>query len=558
MELKPDYWNFDELTEILHRLADEYPRVLKLTSLGQSRQGRELWCLEVTGRETGEADAKPAMYVDGNTHGSEVTGCAVAVYTAWLCGRGFGSDRYLTNLLSRRAFYIVPRINPDGAEDYLKRPQRHFGGVLTHNMRPYPVDKEGVALFPEDVDGDGLVLQMRQEDPLGEWRASEKDPRALIRRRPGDSGPFYRLYPEGRIRNYSGGLFDVKLGSYILNLNRNYPAHWVPEWQQAMSGPYPLSEPESRAVVEFVQDRPNISVAQSYHTHSGLILRPLATGDDREMDAFDLRLYQDLGRIGEEITGYPCVSTFSGFTPGLHDRTPRHGTFLDWAYQHQGILAFTTELWDPDGQAGVRKSLFQELTEEEELKALEWNDRQLKGRGFETWRPFDHPQLGQVEIGGWKKEFTGRNPPQDYLEDECQRNADHALRLLESTPLTEIRGVETWDLGEGLYQVVVTVANVGYLPTYGCKVGLQSGLAGQISVQLELEPGYEVVGAERGDAREAGHLEGYGSQQAGFFYSPPPKRMAEISFTVRAPGGWDPSGTAIAASPRGGKVRQAF
>lgn len=556
MDLKPGYWRYDELTGILEQLAASYPRLVRLGSIGRSRQGREIWYLTVTDHEAGRPEDKPALYIDGNFHGSEPTGCAVAVYTAWLCARNFNDDARIARLLRERTLYIVPRVNPDGAEDYLSLPERHFGGVLTHTMRPYPVDEEGAVLFPEDVDGDGLILQMRVPDPLGEWRVSSRDPRVMLRRRPGDEGPFYRLYPEGMIRNYDGTLFDVRLGNYRLNLNRNFPAHFVPEWEQPMSGPYPLSEPESRAVAEFVIDHPNIVIAQSYHTHSGVILRPLATEDDGRMEPEDLNWYRELGRIGEEITGYPCVSTYTGFTPEPRHKAPRRGTFLDWAYEHYGILAFSTELWDPDHQAGNARSLFLELTEEEELRALRWNDEELGGEGFVAWRAFDHPQLGPVEIGGWKKEWTGRNPPLSLLAEECRKNAEHALSLAESTPRLEVRRVDVVDRGGDIYEIVAVVANAGYLPTYGTVIGRRSGLAGQVTGRLEPGAGVEVLTEPA--VQRVGHLMGYGSQKAGFFYAPPPRREAVLRWLVRR----RPQGEAGAwlrlsvSAPRAGRVEQ--
>ena len=38
---------------------------------------------------------------------------------------------------------------------------------------------------------------------------------------------------------------------------------------------------------------------------------------------------------------------------------------------------------------------------EDDLKLIGWNDEQLGGKGFVDWYPFDHPQLGRVELGGW-------------------------------------------------------------------------------------------------------------------------------------------------------------
>lgn len=572
VEFTPAYWRYDELTQILYEFAEKYPSLVRLVSIGQSLQGRHIWALEITDYATGVPASKPAIYVDGNVHGSEPTGCAVATYTAYKCLTGYGQDPTITELLQKRALYIVPRVNPDGTEDYLSLPERHFGGVLTHTMRPYPVDEEGAVLFPEDVDGDGLVLQMRVPDPLGEWRASDHDARILLRRRPGQTeGTFYRLYPEGMVRNYDGMPFDTRVGKFRLNLNRNFPSHWVPEWVQPMSGPYPLSEPESRAVVEYTLARPNITVANSYHTHSGVILRPLATQEDGKFHPEDLRWYTELGRVGEEATGYPCVSTYTGFTPTKATHQPRQGTWLDWAYEMVGILAFSTELWDPDTQAGNRRSLFQPLTEEEELRAIRWSDRTLEGQGFVPWKQFDHPQFGPVEIGGWKKEWTGRNPPHQFLEDECRRSHEFAIKMLASTALLTLRDPVVNPLGDGLYEVSAVLINAGFLPTYGTTIGKRSGIGAPPRITLETEGDLEVLAGPAGPVsalvrsqsldqgvrriqQPLGHLEGYGAQRDGFWYAAPPTREQAIRWVVRNSGGQVAAVRLVATCPRGGEA----
>src|SRR5207244_9952616 len=84
----------------------------------------------------------------------------------------------------------------------------------------------------------------------------------LVRREPvvsPEDGPFYRLLTEGRVENYDGVTIKVPPPLEGLDLNRNFPAEWVPEHEQRGAGPYPTSEPEVRAMVQAVTDRPNIT-----------------------------------------------------------------------------------------------------------------------------------------------------------------------------------------------------------------------------------------------------------------------------------------------------------
>jgi hypothetical protein len=76
-----------------------------------------------------------------------------------------------------------------------------------------------------------------------------------------------------------------------------------------------------------------------------------------------------------------------------------------------------------------------------DLERLRWNDEELEGEGFASWTPYDHPQLGKVEIGGWRRRFTARNPPLRFLRDECALYVPWMVWLAQQSPLLEIREV---------------------------------------------------------------------------------------------------------------------
>src|ERR671914_2418442 len=164
------YLRYDELTQALHALAEEHPRFCKVESIGKSYEGREIWLAELTNAETGPAAQKPAFWVDGNTHAGEVTGSMAALYLIETLLEGYGSDECITNLLDRQAFYVLPRLSPDGAERYLTTPHS-----LRATPRPWPEPEEEPGLQPDDVDGDGNIVQMRVADENGEWRVSDGD-----------------------------------------------------------------------------------------------------------------------------------------------------------------------------------------------------------------------------------------------------------------------------------------------------------------------------------------------------------------------------------------------
>ena len=317
------YYRYDDLTRLLHEYATEYPNLIKIESIGKSYEQRDVWLITVTNAATGPDTDKPALWVDGNLHASEVAGSSAALYLIHSLVNRFGKDNSVTECLDTRAIYIVPRVNPDGAEWALADKPK----IVRSNTRPYPYDEEPVeGLMQEDIDGDGRILTMRIPDPNGAWKAHPGDPRLMIRRDPVDSGGvYYRLLPEGFLRNFDGVTILPRGPKEGLDLNRNFPFGWRQENEQAGAGPYPTSEPEARNIVDFIVRHPNLTGVVTFHTYSGVLLRPYDDRSDDEFPAEDLWTYKKIGAKGTELTGYPNISCFHDFR--YHPKTVTSGAF---------------------------------------------------------------------------------------------------------------------------------------------------------------------------------------------------------------------------------------
>ena len=545
------YYDYDELTERLHALAAAHPKLATLSSIGRSFQGRDVWVMEITNPDTGAGHTKPGYYLDAQIHAEEHTTSAVALYAIHKLLTEYGRDEEATRLVDQQVFYVLPRINPDGAELALKPPYYLWCG----NGRFLPgADRHG-GLKTEDVDGDGFIVSMRVRDPLGEWKKSALDDRLMVQREPGEEGgEYYRLYPEGFIEDYDG--VHVRIDKpHDGNMNRNFPAGWDAEEYGA--GELPLSEPEAAAVARFILDHPNIAGMNSYHTHGGIILRPSMTQPDAAMSPKDLSLYTAIGKVGSELTGYPTISIYEEFTPDKSK--PRRGGLMDWTYEKMGIPSFATEVWDVETAAGVEKTAYYNLhprTEEAQQRVFQWVLEHLGERGFRPWRPFDHPQLGPVEIGGMVYIWTYRNPPPAMLEKVCRDNVAFNLRHAAAAPRVRVERADAEHMGADLWRVRAVVANHGYLPTNLSDVAIQRQVAKPATVTLELE-GAELLMNPR--TVELGHLAGRNERV--FPWSPwgptwsPSTKAAE--WLVRVP---DPQGariSVVAAAERGGRHERA-
>ena len=543
------FYRHDELTRLLQDCAAARPDLMQLRSIGRSHEGRDIWLAVLTRTSTGADTDKPAIWVDGNIHAAELTASTACLYWMHRLLSGYGEDAAITQLLDTRAVYVVPRLNPDGAELALADRPRH----IRSSTRPYPWDESPVdGLTVEDVDGDGRILSLRIPDPHGTWRVHPDEPRLMVPREPGEfGGRYYRLMPEGTLRHYDGLTVQVNKDVEGLDLNRNFPAYWRQEFEQPGAGPYPTSEPEVRAMVDFVATHPNIGAGVSFHTHSGVILRPMGTQSDDDMTPEDLWQYKRFSDLGARLTGYPAVSIFHEFK--YHPKEIITGT-QDWLYEHLGALFWTVEIWAPNKEAGIEGyawiDWYRDHPVEDDIKLLKWSDEQCGGRAYVDWYPFEHPQLGSVEIGGWDRMNYWRNPPPHLREREAARFPAWLQKIALSLPKLEVLRTEVRALGPDTWRVRFAVANSGYLPSYVTRRALERKTARGTVFEIVLPEGAALVGGK--ERVEGPQLEGHApksSMQAFAQRRDVTGDRAVVEWIVKAP-----AGTRLALSATAGRA----
>ncbi len=492
---------FDELSDQLRRFAADYPDLVELDVLGRSHEGRELWIATATNRASGSHHDKPAVWLDGNVHASETTATVALLHLLHHLCTNYGADERVTRALDSRTFYIVPRVNPDGAELALAE----VPSIVRSNTRAWPYDEQLDGLVPGDIDHDGRQLQMRIEDPNGTWKPYAPDPRLLVAREPDEygPGPYFRLLSEGRVLNYDGVSIRAAPPLAGIDSNRNFPYEWkrYPGHAPWGAGDFPTSEPEIRAVVQGVVDRKNIGAYFAYHTFSGVHLRPYGDRADDDLPTDDLWTYQELGRRATEITGYPAISTWHDFR--YHPKGVITGTSIDWAYQQLGVLAWVTEFWNVLAAAGLTDAdpleWYRIHPLDEELQLLAWVDDNVPD-GFVDWYPYDHPELGQVELGGWHVARVFRNPPSHLLEAEVAPHSELAVFQALCSPLLRLRDTIVEPAGDRCSRVRVVVENCGWLPTNISEQAVRQGAVHPVIARLTLQEGAELVsGTERLD-----------------------------------------------------------
>jgi hypothetical protein len=534
------FLRYEELVSWIEDVRAAHPNLVTVETYGRSYEGRDLLLVTVTDLSTGAHDTKPAHWIDASIHAVELTATVAAcrVVERLVDGHRTG-DETITRALRARTFYVVPRVNPDGAEWVLAdRPRFRRSSVRPW---PYADAHRWPGLHEEDVDGDGRILQMRLPDPDGPWIPHPDDTRVLVPVPPAGASPSiprYRVLAEGLIEDFDGFSVPAPPDPEGLDLNRNYPAGWgtkVPG-----SGDHPLSEPEIDALVRAIAARPNICGFNAFHTSGGVLLRPSSTQPDSKLPPGDVWVWKELAAIGTESTGYPSHSVYEDFT--WDPSETMSGASDDWAYEHLGIFGWTTEFWDivqaATGQKQSPHFWYTGPTDAERLAVAHWLDHQPASdpatQGFVDWYPFDHPQLGPVELGGWNQLHSWANPPPHLLLAEVDGHVDFAVAQALAAPCIEIRHTAVAAVGDDTWQVSVGVANTGWLPTTVSDHAKAQDLVRPIVAEISGDPGAVVLD---GPARRTlGQLGGASSVRFGDSTVGTPDR-AVCAWLVRAPAG---------------------
>ncbi len=462
-KVKIDFDRWHDTAEIyadMRRMEQAWPKFVKVETIGRSVEGRELIAVHINNPDTGSETSKAAMLIEANVHGNEIQGGEICLYTVWYLMENYGRLEAITRLVNERAFYIIPTMNPDGRQYFFE------GASGNSRSGHYPMDDDNDYQFdedkPVDLNGNGMIEQIRKHVPgKGNYRPSAIDPRIMEPVPFGEKGDYLMLGQEGIDKDGDGRVGEDDFGQY--DPNRNYPFDWQPNYIQNGALDFPTQLPEARAEVDFIMAHPNIAGVQSFHNNGGMILRGPGAEAVGEYPSSDVRAYDQLGKTGEMILPfYRYIVIWSGLYTV-------HGGFIDWTNDGMGIMSFSNELWngeqyftspelkeaakDPNSPINGRKGTYF------------FNDKVEFGAELTEWKKFNHPQFGEVEIGGTWKRFTSRVPPRFMNEELCHRNMAFTLLQADEMPKIKMGEAEVQKLGGDIYRVFVDLVNPKVAPT---------------------------------------------------------------------------------------------
>ncbi len=474
-----DYHSYTQTVAYIKNVAKAYPNITKLVEIGKSTMGRPIYVLVITNMKTGTTidahvglrnmrkegvknvqpmkpyQGKPGFWICGSTHGNEYTGTEVSLYIIDKLVSGYGSDDEVTRIVNDQTFYVCPVVNADGLYNSLEKGiSQRQNSMKKDDDNDGKVNEDGY----DDLNRDGYITQFRYKDPEGQYVIDDEDPRLMIRQRRGEKTdkPKYSVIMEDKDNDGDGKRGED--GERGIDLNRNFPEGWFrADGMVGGQGDYPTSAPETHAIAEFFTNHTNILMAQNYHTSGGFTYRPMGTAPPTQLHPKDVAVFdmimgkKYLEIIGEEVPeawqkpealnalreelrktsknkyaisrGYELPRGWRASYNEERDRRYNYGMASDWMYMQLGIYALTTELWNP--QKDIKDFPQFEGPDarlQSQRASLKYQDEKYGGKLFIPWTKFNHPELGEGEIGGWIPKYRSNALPGDPLIGVCEKH----------------------------------------------------------------------------------------------------------------------------------------
>lgn len=455
-----DYPTLSQLSERLKRVASNSSA--ELTSLTKTEGGKDIWVLKIG---TGNMDEKPAIAVVGGVEGYHVLSTELAVEFAEKLVASHA------DALEQTTFYVFPNMSPDAYEQYhaALKYERRGNAVSVDHDRDGRVSEDGYS----DQNGDGLITWIRVEDSLGDYILSPEDDRVLIKadKSKGEAGK-YSVYKESTDSDKDGKFAEDLVEGIAFNKSLTYK---FPVFEP-LAGDLPVSQKESRAMLDYLFDQWNIFAFVTFSPANNLSspLKYNAANAKKRIVTSILEKDQAINAMVSEI--YNETVSEKAF---LQSNQGTDGDFFQWAYFHFGRLSFGTPgYWNPD--AGKK-------TTNEEVNFLALADSLGRNDVFVPWKEIKHPDFPgkTVEVGGVKP-FVMMNPPFEQVGEIADQHTDFILKLAAMQPKLEIHNLKTESLSNGLTRISLDLYNNSSLPTHS-EMGARSRWLRKIRIDMSAD-----------------------------------------------------------------------
>ena len=346
-------WHDDAaLKQAIDALVAGHKELARVGSYGKSLAGRDLLFVELGAIDDPQRAKLPALLVVAGLDGQHLVGTEMVLDHLKRLVEGYGGEeKAVTKLLDEHVVYLIPRANPDGADAFF-HPANGALREVRGNLRPVDDDRDGKVDEdgPEDLNHDGVITMMRWKDPAGTLIEDKDDPRIVRPADPlkGERG-VYKLRVEGLDRDGDGEWAEDGPGDVVPD--RNFPQRWSEH--DPAAGRVPMSEPEARALGQFLFDRPSIALTLVYGLRDNLAVdaKPDASGDaPAGPQGFRFNRTMPTGIVKDDQPLYAELATRYRETTGVKSKPSLEaddGAFASFEYYQFGIPALCMHVWSP-------------------------------------------------------------------------------------------------------------------------------------------------------------------------------------------------------------------
>ncbi|MGI6456950.1 MAG: M14 family zinc carboxypeptidase [bacterium] len=539
----PDLHSYEELTGALRDLQREHSEVVRLTELAQSREERSVWLVEVGTGSDEDRLRQPGILLVAGIEGDQLAGTEITLAFLRQLAAQYSADS-VTESLRDTTFYVIPRLNPDGAERYFMQPVQQ----IPHNTTPVDQDHDGFTDEDgaDDLDGDGFITSVRIRDVKGKYIIHPDEPRLIVEADAikGEVGEWI-LIDEGKDNDGDEEINEDPPGG--VHFNQHFPYNY--EWFKDYTGTYPLHEKITRALAEFVVNHPGIGLVFTYAEQDNLLSAPEGGEQSSGRQPQTTVRNEDVKWIRELSEQYRQILNISGNV----NHNTNSATLANWFYFHRGRLALSARVWSPEIALALKEAEMAESEEEknkekslDKPKSDEQQDESLKAEKpvkkateatetdtgekdsdhaadaerkvderartereylawldenapdyFVSWNDIEHPDFpGQeAQVGGFAPHAKVL-PPASMLEALMEKHIEFLNRLPEKLPRVEIYDVKSKHLGKGIYDITLQIRNRGYLPTVLAH-GVRTGEVVPTRVIVHLDDKHILAGQKR-------------------------------------------------------------
>jgi len=471
-----DYRNHNQITQKLRSIQSENPSNAKLQSITKTVGGYDIWGLTLF---KGNHLDKPAIAIVGGVDGSLLLSTEMAVNIAENILANY------PNILENTTFYIFPNMSPNASEAYFSPLKYH----KKSNANQTDDDRDGTINEDpfEDLNKDGLITLLRIEDITGNYVKLEEDERIMVKadKLEGQLGA-YKVYTEG-IDNDKDGKFneDDKGGiQFNKNLTYNFP------YFKPGSGEHPVSEKESRALLDFLYEHWNIYAILTLGPTNNLSLPLKFNADNAKKRVVTSVLKED------EILNKLISKKYNKITntKDAPVATGKGGGFFEWTYFHFGKLAMSTPGWWPqkfEGDSIVKAK------KNKKANFLQWAERENLSNYFVDWEEINHPDFPnkKVEVGGIAP-YKMSNPPYSLVDSISEKHTNFIVEIAKMQPKITLQNISTESVNSELTRITINVHNKGYLPTHTA-MGKKSRWLRKIKVDILLKANQDLISGKK-------------------------------------------------------------